>query len=135
MQEEIFGPILPVHTYNDITEAVDFVNSLPNPLVVYYFGSDSAEQRSIQTHTLSGALSLNDTIIHVAIDDLPFGGVGYSGMGQYHGQEGFDTFSKLKPVFVQSRFSAIPWLYPPYGSLLNLFLAKIVGIKIRKSKI
>ena len=132
MQEEIFGPILPILSYNSLNEAVEYIGSHPNPLALYYFGEDSIEQEFIQTHTLSGALTINDTIMHIAIDDLPFGGVGFSGMGQYHGQEGFDTFSKLKPVFVQSRFSSIPWFYPPYGKLMNRFLAIIGGIKIRK---
>lgn len=134
MQEEIFGPILPILSYNSMHEAVEYINSLPNPLALYYFGEDAAEQSFVRTHTLSGALTINDTLMHIAIDDLPFGGVGQSGMGQYHGQEGFDTFSKLKPVFKQSRFSTISWFYPPYGALLNIFLSGVGGIKIRKKK-
>lgn len=132
MQEEIFGPIIPMLSYKSLTDAVEYINSKPNPLALYYFGENDAEQQLIETKTLSGALTINDTLMHIAIDDLPFGGVGQSGMGQYHGQEGFDTFSKLKPVFVQSRFSTLHWFYPPYGRLMNLFLAKIGGIKIKK---
>ncbi|MCL9684591.1 coniferyl aldehyde dehydrogenase [Legionella maioricensis] len=134
MQEEIFGPILPIICYKAVNEAVEYIKSYPNPLALYYFGEDDAEIEYIQTQTLSGALTINDTIMHIAADDLPFGGVGMSGMGQYHGQEGFNTFSKLKPVFVQSRFSTISWLYPPYGRLLDMLLSKIGGIKIKKNR-
>ncbi|BCA95326.1 aldehyde dehydrogenase [Legionella antarctica] len=134
MQEEIFGPILPVICYESVKEAVEYINSYPNPLALYYFGEDDKEIRYIQTQTLSGALTINDTIMHIAVDDLPFGGVGMSGMGEYHGQEGFDTFSKLKPVFVQSRYSTVSWFYPPYGRLLNMLLAIVGGIKIKKNR-
>lgn len=134
MQEEIFGPILPIICYKAVKEAVEYIKSHPNPLALYYFGEDDEEIEYIQTQTLSGALTINDTIMHIAIDDLPFGGVGMSGMGQYHGQEGFNTFSKQKPVFVQSRYSTISWFYPPYGRLLNMFLARVGGIKIRKNR-
>ncbi len=134
MQEEIFGPILPIICYKEVSEAVEYIKSYPNPLALYYFGEDDEEIEYIQIQTLSGALTINDTIMHIAIDDLPFGGVGMSGMGQYHGEEGFNTFSKLKPVFVQSRYSTISWLYPPYGKLLNVILAKIGGIKIKKNR-
>ncbi|CEG56732.1 coniferyl aldehyde dehydrogenase [Legionella fallonii] len=132
MQEEIFGPILPVLSYKSFHEAIDYINSFPNPLALYYLGENSQEISYIKTQTLSGALTINDTLIHVAVDDLPFGGVGMSGMGQYHGQEGFDTFSKLKPVFIQSRFATFPLFYPPYGILMNKFLALVGGLKIRK---
>lgn len=132
MQEELFGPILPVITYNTLIEAVEYINARPNPLALYYFGENRAEKRFLQSRTLSGAFTVNETVMHIAVDDLPFGGVGHSGMGQYHGQEGFDTFSKLKPVMVQKRLSSVTWLYPPYGKLMNLFLSWIGGIKIRK---
>lgn len=132
MHEEIFGTILPVLTYRSFNEAVEFVNKAPNPLALYYFGEDNAEKRFIQTKTLSGALTINDTLIHIAIDDLPFGGVGNSGMGHYHGKEGFDTFSKLKPVFIQRRIATVTWLYPPYGRLMRLLLSCIGGIKMKK---
>lgn len=134
MQEEIFGPILPVLSYKSLSEAVEFINSSPNPLALYFFGEDQAEIKFIQTKTLSGALTINETMMHIAIDDLPFGGVGHSGMGQYHGQEGFDTFSKLKPVMVQRRLSAVSWLYPPYGKLMRMLLAWIGGIKLKGTK-
>lgn len=128
MQEEIFGPILPVVTYDDFDEALAYINAKPNPLALYYFGEDKREMKKLRRGTLSGALIINDTLMHVAIDDLPFGGVGYSGMGCYHGQEGFDSFSKLKPVFVQRKFSSATWFYPPYGKFLKIFLQKFVGI-------
>lgn len=129
MKEEIFGPLLPVLSYNTFDEAIEFINNMPNPLALYYFGEDDAEKKAIQTKTLSGALTINDTIMHIAVDDLPFGGVGSSGMGHYHGQEGFDTFSKLKPVMIQRRFSPTTWLYPPYGGLMKTLLTWIGGIK------
>ena len=132
MKEEIFGPLLPVSSYDTFQDALDVIVDKPNPLALYYFGNDDEEIRQLQRNTLSGALVINDTIMHLAADDLPFGGVGHSGMGHYHGQEGFDTFSKLKPVFIQRRFSPVTWLYPPYGLLLNLFLRYIAGIRSGK---
>ncbi|KGP63916.1 aldehyde dehydrogenase [Legionella norrlandica] len=134
MKEEIFGPILPVMTYRSLNDAVNYINSLPNPLALYYFGEDKEEIKLIQTKTLSGALTINETIMHIAIDDLPFGGVGHSGMGHYHGKEGFDSFSKLKPVFAQRLISTVSWFYPPYGTLMRLLLTWIGGIKLREKK-
>ncbi len=131
MKEEIFGPILPVLNYATFDEAIEFINNAPNPLALYYFGEDKDEINQVKHKTLSGALTINDSIIHVAVDDLPFGGVGNSGMGHYHGQEGFDTFSQLKPVMVQRRISTLPLLYPPYGKLMRLVLSWIGGIKLK----
>lgn len=134
MQEEIFGPLLPIITYNTFDEAIEFINHLPNPLALYYFGEEDKEKNAMLTQTLSGALTINDTIMHIAVDDLPFGGVGSSGMGHYHGREGFDTFSKLKPVMVQRRISPTTLLYPPYGGLMKSLLFWIGGIKPRVKK-
>ena len=134
MNEELFGPILPVLTYTTFREAIDYINSGPNPLAIYYFGKDKEEMHQIQLHTLSGALLINDTVVHAGIDDLPFGGVGASGMGHYHGQEGFDTFSKLKPIMFQRRFSPMFLMYPPYGKLLHFILHVLGGIKPPKNK-
>ncbi|MDP1604521.1 MAG: coniferyl aldehyde dehydrogenase [Legionella sp.] len=134
MQEEIFGPLLPVATYKTFPEAVDVINSMPNPLALYYFGDNKEEINLIQFHTLSGALTINDTIMHLAIDDLPFGGVGQSGLGQYHGYEGFLTFSKLKPLYKQRRISPVSWFYPPYGKLIDYFLRYFAGIKFKENK-
>lgn len=129
MQEEIFGPIIPVLTYKTFDEALSFVNAAPNPLALYYFGEDAQEITAIQQQTLSGALVINESLIHAAVDDLPFGGVGFSGMGRYHAKEGFDTFSALKPVMVQRRFSSMSMMYPPYGRMMRLFLRWVGGIK------
>ena len=82
-------------------------------------------------NTLSGALTINDVVMHVAIDDLPFGGVGASGMGRYHGVEGFNTFSQIKPVFKQSRMSQASLLYPPYGKRLRTVLRFIAGLRFK----
>ncbi|TAL64046.1 MAG: coniferyl aldehyde dehydrogenase [Legionella sp.] len=131
MQEEIFGPLLPVVTYKTMQDAVTIINKGSNPLALYYFGEDAEELELLQTQTLSGALTINDTVMHVGIDDLPFGGVGQSGMGHYHGREGFDTFSKLKGIMIQRRLSPITWLYPPYGKLLRYFLTYIGGLKLK----
>ncbi|WP_232505576.1 aldehyde dehydrogenase family protein [Legionella clemsonensis] len=134
MQEEIFGPILPVMHYKSLTQAIQTINTYPNPLVIYYFGNDSEEIKIIKKNTLSGALTINDTLTHIAIDSLPFGGVGHSGMGHYHGQEGFDVFSKLKPVFVQRRFAITTWFYPPHGKLVNFLLSWVAGIHLKEKK-
>lgn len=132
MQEELFGPILPVMTYGHFKEAIQWINRLPNPLALYYFGADKDEIEALKKQTLSGSLSINETIIHIAVDDLPFGGVGASGMGVYHGREGFDIFSQLKPVFVQSRFSPFSWFYPPYGKLMRLLLTRLGGLQLKE---
>nr|WP_229750837.1 coniferyl aldehyde dehydrogenase [Undibacterium terreum] len=102
MQEEIFGPILPIVTYTSLNEAIAYINARPRPLALYYFGDDSGEQEQIKTRTTSGALVLNDAMTHVFFDALPFGGVGASGMGHYHGEYGFRTLSHAKPVVLQS---------------------------------
>lgn len=133
MHEEIFGPILPVMTYEKLADAIYFINSLPNPLALYYFGDDKNELKRLQYSTLSGALTINDTLMHVAIDDLPFGGVGQSGFGQYHGQEGFDRFSQLKPVFKKKRIATAAWLYPPYGKLIHWYLRYVAGINLGRN--
>lgn len=134
MQEEIFGPILPVISYESFDEAIDFINKRPKPLVIYYFGEDKQERKALELKTLSGALTINDTLTHIAIDALPFGGIGESGIGCYHGQEGFDRFSKLKPVFSQRRFAPITWFYPPYGKLIRYFLTWVAGIDLKEKK-
>jgi len=102
MQEEIFGPVLPLVTYRTVDEAMAYINARPRPLAAYYFGDDEHEQRRVATMTTSGALVLNDAMTHVFVDALPFGGVGASGMGHYHGEYGFRTLSHAKPVIRQS---------------------------------
>ncbi|MCY1280206.1 Coniferyl aldehyde dehydrogenase [compost metagenome] len=99
MQDEIFGPLLPFKTYRDIREVVAYINAHPRPLGLYYFGSDAGEQAFVLNRTTSGGVTLNDVIKHVGVESLPFGGVGPSGMGAYHGRDGFKTFSHAKAVF------------------------------------
>jgi coniferyl-aldehyde dehydrogenase len=116
MQREIFGPILPVLTYRDRQAVVDQINGRDRPLAIYPFTHDRELLQFYLTHIMSGGVSVNDALLHVVQHDLPFGGVGASGMGQYHGREGFNTFSKLRPVFHQGRFSMIQKLFqPPYA--------------------
>jgi coniferyl-aldehyde dehydrogenase len=116
MAQEIFGPVLPIITYRRLAEAIDYVNQGERPLALYLFTRDRANRQQVLEHTMSGGVSINDCALHVAQHDLPFGGIGESGMGQYHGREGFREFSKLRPVFHQARrpLSAV-FLYPPYG--------------------
>ena len=118
MQEEIFGPLLPIKGYDDIQEVIDYVNANPRPLALYYFGDDKAEQRNVLDHTHSGGVTINDVIQHVATEDLPFGGVGDSGMGNYHGHDGFKTFSHPRSVYKQAKVSLmeLAGLVPPYGT-------------------
>ena len=117
MRDEIFGPVLPVKGYGDLDETIDYVNEKPRPLGLYYFGQDREEEERVLTHTTSGGVTVNDVVMHVAQEDLPFGGVGPSGMGAYHGLDGFRTFSHAKAVFTQSRIdvAALAGLKPPYG--------------------
>lgn len=117
MQDEIFGPVLPVKTYRGIDEAIDYVNAHDRPLGLYYFGEDAAEREAVLTRTISGGVTVNDVVFHVSIDELPFGGVGPSGMGSYHGVEGFRTFSHARSVFRQASrdVAGLAGLRPPYG--------------------
>ncbi len=117
MQDEIFGPILPVKGYGRVEDAIEYINRKPRPLGLYYFGEDGTEEREVLCHTTSGGVTVNDVIMHVAQEDLPFGGVGPSGMGAYHGFDGFKTFSHAKSVFRQSKFNVaeLAGLRPPYG--------------------
>jgi coniferyl-aldehyde dehydrogenase len=114
MQEEIFGPILPILTYDTLDEAIAYINRRDRPLSLYWFGADRGHRDKVLARTLSGGVVVNDTMLHVAQDALPFGGVGASGHGHYHGEFGFRQFSKEKPVFIQSRFSGGRRMYPPY---------------------
>lgn len=114
MQEEIFGPLLPVKTYSSIDEVIEFVNERDRPLGFYFFTNDKATEEKLLYRTISGGVTINNCILHVAQHDMPFGGVGASGMGQYHGFEGFLEFSKLRPVFTAPRLPGLDNLYPPY---------------------
>jgi coniferyl-aldehyde dehydrogenase len=123
MQDEIFGPLLPVKTYAAVDEAIGYVNAHSRPLGLYYFGSDHAEQEKVLARTTSGGVSVNDVIMHVAMEDLPFGGIGPSGMGAYHGIDGFKTFSHAKAVFQQTGRDLTAMLRPPYGEGIRKMLA------------
>jgi acyl-CoA reductase-like NAD-dependent aldehyde dehydrogenase len=115
MREEIFGPILPVVPYASLDEAIAYVNARPRPLALYVFDHDRAAIDRVLERTVSGGATVNETLLHIAQEDLPFGGVGASGMGEYHGRAGFETFSKRKAVFFQSRVNGLKLLRPPYG--------------------
>jgi coniferyl-aldehyde dehydrogenase len=129
MQEEIFGPLLPVRKYDSIDGAIGEVNRRDRPLALYYFGSDEAERRRVLDRTISGGVSLDDTIFHVSMEELPFGGIGPSGMGAYHGEPGFRTFSHAKSVFKQSRFdvAGLGGLKPPYGRKTDAAIKQQLG--------
>jgi coniferyl-aldehyde dehydrogenase len=122
MQREIFGPILPLVGYDRLDEAIDAINAGDRPLAVYPFSHDAAFVQTVLERVMSGGVSVNDALFHVAQHDLPFGGVGASGMGHYHGREGFEAFSKMRPVFHQARVSALKWIGPPYGKLTDFML-------------
>src|SRR5450830_1403916 len=122
LRREIFGPILPLRGYTDLHTVIDSINGGPRPLAIYPFSNQADTiQRLIDT-VMSGGVSVNDALYHVGQHDLPFGGVGESGMGHYHGVEGFHTFSELRPVFYQARYSALKLLWPPYGKLASRIL-------------
>ncbi len=127
MQEEIFGPVLPIVTYTKLDEAIAYVNDHPRPLALYYFGHDPGTIDRVLSETISGGVTINETMLHFAQDDLPFGGVGPSGMGHYHAHEGFLTLSKAKPIFRQSRINATGLLRPPYGKLADRMVSFLVG--------
>lgn len=118
LEEEIFGPLLPIRTYKDFGETIDYVNAHPRPLAAYYFGRDKAEEEAVLTRTTSGGVCINDVIMHIVQEDLPFGGVGPSGMGAYHGYDGFKTFSHAKAIYRQSRFNIakLGGMLPPYNN-------------------
>jgi coniferyl-aldehyde dehydrogenase len=117
MQEEIFGPILPVKVVASTDEAIGYVNGKDRPLGLYYFGADDGEERRVLDRTISGGVTVNDVIFHVSAEDLPFGGIGPSGMGNYHGLDGFKTFSHAKSVYKQPKLdlAGLAGFKPPYG--------------------
>lgn len=122
MQEEIFGPVLPVVTYRDIDAAIAAVNARPRPLALYYFGPEGAERRRVLDGTTSGNVTVNGTLLHYVQDDLPFGGVGPSGMGAYHGVEGFRSLSHAKGIYEQGRWNAAVLLQAPFGRMADTIL-------------
>ena len=114
MQEEIFGPLLPILSYQDFPEAIEQINQQPKPLALYLFSTDTRKQDTLLHSTSSGGVCLNDTVMHIAVNDLPFGGVGDSGMGAYHGKASFDTFSHFKSVLRKQFWFDLDWRYAPY---------------------
>ena len=126
MQEEIFGPVLPVLTFDHIQEALDLVNARPRPLALYLFSQDKGVQELFLRQVPFGGGCINDTIIHLATSRMPFGGVGHSGMGSYHGKASFDTFSHQKSIVKKSTLVDLPIRYAPYTAaqekLMRLFL-------------
>ena len=121
MQDEIFGPILPVLDYGDIGEAIALIKARPKPLALYLFTRNAALQESVLTQTSSGGVCINDTVMQIAPSSLPFGGVGQSGMGSYHGKASFDGFSHYKSIMVKNFWFDINWRYAPYAGKLELF--------------
>ncbi|WP_138498032.1 aldehyde dehydrogenase [Nostoc sp. PA-18-2419] len=126
MQEEIFGPILPIIEYTDITEAIALINSRPKPLALYFFSQNKNLQKQVLEETSSGGVCINDTIMQVAVSSLPFGGVGDSGIGNYHGKASFDTFSHHKSVLQNSFWLDLKFRYAPYKDKLPL-IKKLLG--------
>src|SRR6185312_11833756 len=122
MQEEIFGPVLPLVAADSVEDAVEYVNARPRPLALYHFDNDRQRTRRVLDKTVAGGVSVNDTVMHIAQNDLPFGGIGPSGMGHYHGREGFLTFSKQKPVLFQARISSLKLMRPPYRRIAAALL-------------
>jgi len=116
MREEVFGPVLPVVTYRHFDEALDYVNARPRPLSLYVFDDDHARIERVLEACTAGNVAVNDCVFQFAQSRLPFGGVGLSGMGAYHGRAGFLAFSKQMPVFRQARWPATAWVRPPYGA-------------------
>jgi coniferyl-aldehyde dehydrogenase len=127
LREEIFGPLLPLLPYDTLEQAIDYVNAHPHPLALYLFERDRPTIDRVLAATQAGGVTLNDTLYHIAQHGLPFGGVGASGMGGYHGKAGFDTFSHLKPVFAQARWNGSGLLRPPYGPRFR----RLLGLLLR----
>ena len=124
MQQEIFAPVLPILTYQTVEEAIQIVHSHARPLALYLFSFNPSFKKQFLTQTHSGGVCINDTVYHVVQDDLPFGGIGPSGMGHYHAKEGFMTFSAAKSVLQRGRFYSAKFAFPPYGKLIHKFIYK-----------
>jgi len=131
MQEELFGPILCIKSYNNIDDCIDYINNRPRPLGLYYFGEDKIEERQVLNFTISGGVTLNDVMAHSSCDDLPFGGIGPSGMGHYHGQDGFRTFSHARAIFKQTSLDIMrhSGMLPPYGETAQKRLNSLTKLK------
>jgi coniferyl-aldehyde dehydrogenase len=128
MQEEIFGPLVVIKTYERLEECTAYINSHPRPLGLYIFSRDEATQRHLLDHTVSGGACINDVMVHASIEDLPFGGVGSSGIGHYRGFDGFKTFSHARAVYKQSKLNLqrLSGMVPPYGERADKVLSRII---------
>jgi coniferyl-aldehyde dehydrogenase len=127
MRDEIFGPLLPVVGYENLEDAIAYINARPHPLALYYFDSNDARVKDVLARTTAGGVTVNDCIFHAGQTGLPFGGIGPSGMGHYHGFHGFETFSKKKGVFIEGAWTPLSLLRPPYGAVAR----KILGLLVR----
>jgi coniferyl-aldehyde dehydrogenase len=128
MNEEIFGPVLPIEAYDTLDQAIDKINARPRPLSLYMFGGDAAARKKVLDRTTAGGVTIDDTLLHFSNENLPFGGIGASGIGAYHGEHGFLTFTHQKAVFIQSRLSFTWLLRPPYGKRFERVLALLKKI-------
>ncbi|HVE07206.1 MAG TPA: coniferyl aldehyde dehydrogenase [Paraburkholderia sp.] len=128
LQEEIFGPLLPLVPYDTLDEAIAWINARPRPLSLYLYDDNPATVERVTRETIAGGMAVNETLLHLACDSLPFGGVGASGMGAYHGYDGFVTFSKMKPVFTQTRLNGRGLIVPPYGKRVKALLRLMLKI-------
>jgi coniferyl-aldehyde dehydrogenase len=126
MQEEIFGPVLPLVPYDSLDDAIAYVNARPRPLALYYFDDDARRVERVLERTVSGGVTVNDVVYHLGQDNLPFGGVGPSGLGHYHGFDGFERFSKKKGVMLQSRWSPLALVRPPYTARTRALIARLM---------
>ncbi|WP_317932253.1 coniferyl aldehyde dehydrogenase [Halioxenophilus sp. WMMB6] len=135
LQEEIFGPILPIVTYRNLDEAIAYVNKRDRPLALYYFDNNAGRVEQMLNQTLSGGVTINGCVFHVAQHELPFGGVGASGMGQYHGFHSFETFSKKRGVFFTSRFMNTKLLKPPYGKAFEWVMGSLLGRRLQRERL
>lgn len=125
MQNEIFGPVLPILEVESLSQALEFVNARPRPLALYYFDYDQVRVDYVISHTHSGATGINDVVTHVGVDDLPFGGVGPSGMGRYHAKEGFETYSNMKAVLERPKFYSVRYILPPFNKATHGLIKKV----------
>ena len=135
MQQDLFGPVLPLVATESLDAAIAYVNDCPHPLALYLFSDSGAQQQQVLQSTLAGGVSVNETLMHITQDGLPFSGVGPSGMGHYHGKFGFDTMSKLKPVFRQSRINGLGLFSPPYGTFFSRVIKFMPQTKSVKSSV
>lgn len=135
MQDEIFGPILPIIPYDSLEEAIEYVNDRPRPLALYYFDWDKERANRVLARTHSGGVGINDTMTQVMADDAPFGGIGPSGMGHYHGEEGFKTFSKAKTVVRKGRINSSSFIAPPWNNIMFREMMKLQAFRFRRRRI